>query len=83
MAGTNLAPFVLSKSSFCVEFSMSSERGVRYRRLALTESDPEKTRLLHLIADESDRGVLVTSDRKILGGLNGEPPAIIAGKPVS
>jgi hypothetical protein len=30
--------------------------------LALAERDPENARLLHLIADESDRGVLVTAD---------------------
>jgi hypothetical protein len=36
--------------------------GEGYRRLALTEARPEKARLLHLIADELDRGVLVTAD---------------------
>jgi hypothetical protein len=29
----------------------SNNRAVRYRRLALAESDPEKSKLLQLIAD--------------------------------
>jgi hypothetical protein len=41
---------------------MSNPRAVRYRRLALVEQDNEKVRLLHFIADESDRGVLFTAD---------------------
>jgi hypothetical protein len=42
--------------------TMSNPRAVRYRRLALIEQDNEKVKLLHLIADESDRGVLFTAD---------------------
>ena len=41
---------------------MSNPRAVRYRRLALVEQDNERARLLHLIADEADRGVLFTPD---------------------
>jgi hypothetical protein len=41
---------------------MSNPRAVRYRRLALVEQDNEKARLLHLIADEADRGVLFTAE---------------------
>jgi hypothetical protein len=41
---------------------VSNLRAVRYRRLALTEEDHEKVRLLKLIADEADRGVLFTAD---------------------
>jgi hypothetical protein len=41
---------------------MSNDRAVRYRRLALAESDPEKARVLQLLADEAERGVLVTAD---------------------
>jgi hypothetical protein len=41
---------------------MSNARAIRYRRLALVEQDNEKARLLRLIADESDRGVLFTAD---------------------
>jgi hypothetical protein len=41
---------------------MSNPRAVRYRRLALVEQDNERARLLHLIADEADRGVLCTPD---------------------
>ncbi len=41
---------------------MSNPRAVRYRRLALSESDPSKAQLLRTIADEAERGVLVTSD---------------------
>ena len=39
---------------------MTDARSVRYRRLALAEPDAENARLLRLIADESDRGVLCT-----------------------
>ena len=39
---------------------MTSPRAVRYRRLALAEPDIENARLLKLIADEADRGVLFT-----------------------
>ena len=38
------------------------ERAVRYKRLALAEPDPEKSRLLYLIANEAERGVLATAD---------------------
>ena len=41
---------------------MTSPRAVRYRRLALAEPDSEKVRLLQLIADEAERGVLFTAD---------------------
>ena len=39
---------------------MTDARSVRYRRLALAEPDKENARLLRLIADEADRGVLCT-----------------------
>jgi hypothetical protein len=39
----------------------STSRAVRYRRLALAEPDPKKAKVLHLIADEADRGVLATA----------------------
>ena len=41
---------------------MSNPRAVKYRRLALAESDQEKARLLHQLADELDQGVLCTAD---------------------
>jgi hypothetical protein len=41
---------------------VSNPRAVRYRRLALAEQDNEKVRLLQLIADEADRGVLFTAE---------------------
>jgi hypothetical protein len=41
---------------------MSNPRAIRYRRLALAEQDSEKARLLQLIADEADRGVLFTAE---------------------
>jgi hypothetical protein len=44
---------------------MSNARAVRYRRLALAEQDNEKARLLQLIADEAERGVLFTVDRVV------------------
>jgi hypothetical protein len=37
---------------------MADPRAVRYRRLALAEPDVENARLLRLLADEADRGVL-------------------------
>lgn len=37
---------------------MSDERAIRYRRLAKAEADPEKARLLRLLADEAERGIL-------------------------
>jgi hypothetical protein len=39
---------------------MNSARAIRYRRLALAEPDIENARLLRLLADEADRGVLFT-----------------------
>jgi hypothetical protein len=41
---------------------MSNPRAARYRRLALQEPDSQKAKLLQLIADEADRGVLCTSE---------------------
>lgn len=40
---------------------MSDARAVRYRRLAMAEQDPERARVLRLIADEAERGVLCVS----------------------
>jgi hypothetical protein len=52
----------------------SNSRAVRYRRLALAEPDPEKSKLLQLIADEAERGVLVTAEWMTRGKSMGEPP---------
>jgi hypothetical protein len=52
----------------------SNNRAVRYRRLALAEPDPEKSKLLQLIADEADRGVLVTVEWMTPAKFMGEPP---------
>jgi len=41
---------------------MSNPRAVKYRRLALAEADPVKAQLLHLLAEEAERGILVTAD---------------------
>jgi hypothetical protein len=41
---------------------MSHDRAAKYRRLALAEPDEEKAELLRLLADEADRGVLVTAE---------------------
>jgi hypothetical protein len=49
-------------------------RTVRYRRLALAEQDPEKAKLLQQIADEAERGVLVTPDWMSPGTYMNEPP---------
>jgi hypothetical protein len=40
---------------------MDRSRALRYRKLALQEPDKKKAQLLQLIADESERGVLVTA----------------------
>lgn len=42
----------------------NTNRAVRYRRLALAEPDKAKAVLLQKIADEAERGVLCTVDRK-------------------
>jgi hypothetical protein len=49
-------------------------RAVRYRRLALAETDPQNAKLLQQIADEADRGVLVTADWMTPAKFMGEPP---------
>ena len=41
---------------------MSNSRAVKYRRLALAETDQEKSRLLQRLAEEAEQGILVTSD---------------------
>jgi hypothetical protein len=41
---------------------MTNSRALRYRTLALKEPDKEKALLLQLIADEAERGVLVTAE---------------------
>jgi hypothetical protein len=38
-------------------------RAIRYRQLALRETDKAKAALLNMIADEAERGVLVISNR--------------------
>lgn len=44
-------------------FEKDHARAVRYRKLALAETDREKAVLLNRIADEAERGVLCTVDR--------------------
>ena len=41
---------------------MTDTRALRYRTLALKEPDKEKARLLQLIADEAEQGILVTAE---------------------
>jgi hypothetical protein len=52
----------------------SQDRVVRYRRLALAEPDKAKAALLQKIADEAERGLLCTVDRKQA------VPAVLSGK---
>jgi hypothetical protein len=52
----------------------NQDRVVRYRRLALAEPDKAKAALLQKIADEAERGVLCTVDRKQA------VPAVLSGK---
>ena len=40
------------------------DRAVRYRRLALAEPDKAKAALLQTIADEAERGLLCTVEKK-------------------
>ena len=47
-------------------------RALRYRRLALAESDRTKAALLLKLADEAEKGLLCTSDR-ILSGNDQRP----------
>jgi LmbE family N-acetylglucosaminyl deacetylase len=61
-------------SSLKLAIMSSNSRAVRYRRLALAEPDPEKSKLLQLIADEAERGVLVTAEWMTPGKSMGEPP---------
>lgn len=42
---------------------MTDARAVRYRQLALIEATPETARLLRLLADECDRGILCVATR--------------------
>lgn len=51
-------------------------RAVRYRQLAIRETDKAKAAVLNSIADEAERGVLVTSDRSnsFVPRLQPEPP---------
>ena len=46
---------------------MSDTRSVRYRRLAMQETDPAKARVLHQLAAEADQGILFTADWKMRG----------------
>jgi hypothetical protein len=41
---------------------MSNPRAVKYRHLALVEPDEKKAQLLRQIAEEAEKGILVTSD---------------------
>ena len=45
--------------------NQNQDQAVRYRRLALSEPDKAKAALLLKIADEAERGVLCTADRKL------------------
>jgi hypothetical protein len=67
--------FAFRSSGFCGTFTerpsyffvmrakkMTNVRAVRYRRLAFQESDKATAELLNLLAEEAERGVLVTSD---------------------
>jgi hypothetical protein len=40
----------------------NNPRAVKYRRLALVEPDEGKAQLLRLLAEEAEKGILVTSD---------------------
>jgi hypothetical protein len=44
---------------------MTNPRASRYRRLALAEKDPETVRLLRLLADEAEQGILCVSSPRV------------------
>jgi hypothetical protein len=44
---------------------MTDPRAVRYRRLALAENDPEKARILRLLADEAEQGILCVPEQRV------------------
>jgi hypothetical protein len=43
----------------------NQKRAARYRQLALAEPDKERASLLNRLADEAERGMLCTADRKL------------------
>jgi hypothetical protein len=45
---------------------MSNDRAARYRRLALLETNPDTARVLRLLADEAEKGVLHPPSHKAL-----------------
>ena len=51
----------------------TNARAIRYRRLALAEPDAEKARLLQLLADEAERGILCTVAAPIRAQLSTQP----------
>ena len=42
---------------------MTEARALRYRKLALAEQDSDAARLLRLLADEAEQGILCVADR--------------------
>ena len=64
----------------CKVRPMSDPRAVRYRRLALAESNVETSRLLQRLADEAERGVLVISDLRRHAAAPPPVPAAIVTK---
>jgi hypothetical protein len=44
---------------------MTNTRAVRYRRLALAETDPAAAAILQILADEAERGVLCVSEKSV------------------
>lgn len=60
---------------------MTDPRAVRYRRLALAEKDSEKARLLRLLADEAERGILCVSQQKAINPAPQATPVPEAPRP--
>lgn len=60
---------------------MTDPRAVRYRRLALAEKDPEETRLLRLLADEAERGILCVHQQKSINPAQQATPEPEAPRP--
>lgn len=48
---------------------MSNDRAIRYRRLAMQETNPDNAKLLRLLADQAESGLLHTSSAKPSGVL--------------
>jgi hypothetical protein len=57
---------------------MTNPRALRYRQLALVEQDPEKAKLLRLIAEEAEKGILCVPAHRTLQASEPAPYSALA-----